>query len=209
MGLAYSSIFQRLPPGARVVVMGPQNAGKKTLVGRLKLQEEKIVVRMPDAFSIRAFRTPPTTVTGSGRADGVGDGPRPAEATPSVLCLDLTRKIWAKYAADLRKYYSQAECLIFVVDSSDRDSLLDAKDLLRRLLKDPSVTDSVILVLANKQDVDGALSVGSVTRLLDLEQFNSLIWRVISTSALSEQGVYEALDWMSRTIVKKAELDAD
>ena len=64
------------------------------------------------------------------------------------------------------------------------------------------------MILVNKQDLPDALSVTSVTRVLELDQYNELIWRVVGTSTASEQGVYEALDWLSRTIVKKADLAA-
>mmetsp|Transcript_26416 Transcript_26416/g.66666 ORF Transcript_26416/g.66666 Transcript_26416/m.66666 type:complete len:202 (+) Transcript_26416:74-679(+) len=187
MGLAYSTVFDRLPQGAKLVVTGPENAGKKTIVGRFRLGDGRGVVRMSDGFSINQLSVKPAS-------------------SSRLFHFDLTRKTWAKYAAEMRKYYGEAEGVVFVVDSSDRESLLDARDLLHRMLKDPMLHDSVILVLANKSDAEGALNVGSVTRLLELEQFNQLIWRVVGTSGLSEQGLYEAMDWLSRTLVKKQEL---
>eukprot|EP00392_Amoebophrya_sp_AT5.2_P004978 g4987.t1 len=176
--------------GAKLVVTGPENAGKKTIVGRFRLGDGRGV-----KFRQKWVLHP------SNEQLSV----KPASSS-RLFHFDLTRKTWAKYAAEMRKYYGEAEGVVFVVDSSDRESLLDARDLLHRMLKDPMLHDSVILVLANKSDAEGALNVGSVTRLLELEQFNQLIWRVVGTSGLSEQGLYEAMDWLSRTLVKKQEL---
>lgn len=42
--------------------------------------------------------------------------------------------------------------LIFVIDSSDRDRIDEAKQELQRIINDREMKDSVLLVFANKQD---------------------------------------------------------
>ncbi|CAD7926386.1 unnamed protein product [Amoebophrya sp. A25] len=188
MGLAYSRIFERIGD-AKIVVTGPPHVGKKTLFSRLNVGESEALFEEPRSQDVaRGFAIRHT----------VG---RP------MYSFDLDRRSWAKYAPEMRKHYGDADGIIFLVDStSDREDLMDTRDLLHRLLKDPLVADSVILVLANKQDVPGALSVSSLTRALSLEAFNQMIWRVVPTSCVNEEGVYEGLDWLSRTLVKKAEI---
>ena len=41
--------------------------------------------------------------------------------------------------------------LIFVVDSNDRESILEAKDELSRMLAEDELRDAVLLVFANNQ----------------------------------------------------------
>lgn len=43
--------------------------------------------------------------------------------------------------------------LIFVVDSSDRARMAEAKQELHRIINDREMKDSLLLVFANKQDI--------------------------------------------------------
>lgn len=45
--------------------------------------------------------------------------------------------------------------LIFVIDSSDRDRIDEARQELHRIINDREMKDSLLLVFANKQDVAG------------------------------------------------------
>jgi signal recognition particle receptor subunit beta len=45
--------------------------------------------------------------------------------------------------------------LIFVIDSSDRDRIPEAKTELHRIINDREMKESLLLVFANKQDIPG------------------------------------------------------
>jgi len=45
--------------------------------------------------------------------------------------------------------------LIFVIDSSDRDRIEEARQELHRIINDREMKESLLLVFANKQDVGG------------------------------------------------------
>lgn len=45
--------------------------------------------------------------------------------------------------------------LIFVIDSSDRDRIEEAKQELHRIINDREMKESLLLVFANKQDITG------------------------------------------------------
>jgi signal recognition particle receptor subunit beta len=45
--------------------------------------------------------------------------------------------------------------LIFVIDSSDRDRIDEARQELHRIINDREMKESLLLVFANKQDVAG------------------------------------------------------
>uniref|UniRef100_A0A6I8PFW1 ARF like GTPase 10 n=1 Tax=Ornithorhynchus anatinus TaxID=9258 RepID=A0A6I8PFW1_ORNAN len=69
-----------------------------------------------------------------------------------------------------KEFLSQADVLVFVVDSADRPRLPCARQELHMLLaEDP---DLPVLVVANKQDKSGALSLDELQRELDLHGFD-------------------------------------
>lgn len=56
-----------------------------------------------------------------------------------------------------------------------------------------------LLVVANKQDLPGALSVPQLSEGLDLRRHDRP-WHVQPTCAITSEGVYEALDWLAREL---------
>lgn len=48
--------------------------------------------------------------------------------------------------------------LIFVIDSNDRDRIDEARTELTRIIQDREMKDALLLVFANKQDLQGGMS---------------------------------------------------
>lgn len=63
-----------------------------------------------------------------------------------------------------------------MVDSSDRDRILEAKEELRMLMNHEKLQGSLLLVFANKQDVPGAMSASELTDKLELRMFKQRTW---------------------------------
>ncbi|KAI8498472.1 ADP-ribosylation factor-like protein 13B [Branchiostoma belcheri] len=85
-----------------------------------------------------------------------------------ITTLDLgggknIRGIWPRY-------YAEAHGSVFVVDASDRDRFDEARTVLEDFLGDPRISGKPVLVLANKQDVEGAADENDVCSVLYLEQ---------------------------------------
>lgn len=57
-----------------------------------------------------------------------------------------------------RNYFECTDGLVWVVDSADKLRLANCKNELRTLLQEERLAGATLLVLANKQDVPGALS---------------------------------------------------
>ncbi|XP_050878097.1 ADP-ribosylation factor-like protein 2 [Lathyrus oleraceus] len=57
-----------------------------------------------------------------------------------------------------RNYFEQTDGLVWVVDSSDLRRLDDCKMELDNLLKEERLSGASLLILANKQDIKGALA---------------------------------------------------
>jgi len=47
--------------------------------------------------------------------------------------------------------------LIFVIDSNDRDRMDEARTELARIIQDREMKDALLLVFANKQDIQGGV----------------------------------------------------
>lgn len=72
--------------------------------------------------------------------------------------------------------------MILVVDSSDRARLHLAKTELHRLAEHPDVLKANILVYANKQDLNGALSAGLISEALNLPGLRDRPWHIQVTT---------------------------
>lgn len=57
-----------------------------------------------------------------------------------------------------RNYFESTDGLVWVVDSADKMRLANCKEELHSLLQEERLAGATLLVLANKQDVPGALS---------------------------------------------------
>ncbi|XP_010126895.1 PREDICTED: ADP-ribosylation factor-like protein 13B, partial [Chlamydotis macqueenii] len=73
------------------------------------------------------------------------------------------RDIW-------RNYYAESHGVIFVVDSSDVARMGETREAMREVLNSPKISGKPMLVLANKQDREGALSEADIIEVLSLEK---------------------------------------
>lgn len=102
-----------------------------------------------------------------------------------------------------KHYYVDAKALVFVVDCTDRDRIDEVKEELRRLLEEEELKSIPLLVFANKQDRDGRMSVEEITEKLDLNALTGREWHIEGTCAVTNEGIYEGLEWLSKTLNKK------
>ena len=63
--------------------------------------------------------------------------------------------------------------------------------------------DCAVLVLANKQDLNSAMTPDEVMEKLGMGQLKGRTWLVQGTSAITGQGIKEGLDWLASILLKK------
>ncbi|XP_046365106.1 ADP-ribosylation factor 1-like [Haliotis rufescens] len=98
-----------------------------------------------------------------------------------------------------RHYYPGTDAVLFVVDSNDLERMEQARDELVRLLEEKDLKDTVFLVLANKQDLPGAMTVPEVAKAVDFQGIlKTHRATIIGCSAISGEGLNDALHWMSQ-----------
>ncbi|EER17328.1 ADP ribosylation factor 1, putative [Perkinsus marinus ATCC 50983] len=177
MGMTLSSIFQNLfgKKEMRILMVGLDAAGKTTILYKLKLGE--VVTTIPTiGFNVETveYKNISFTVWDVGGQDKI-------------------RPLW-------RHYYQNTQGIIFVVDSNDRDRIDDAKEELHRMLNEEELRDACVLVFANKQDLPNAMTAAEVTEKLGLHSLRHRNWYIQSACATTGDGLYEGLDWLSKTL---------
>jgi len=110
---------------------------------------------------------------------------------------DKIRPLW-------RYYYEGTQALIFVVDCNDTQRIEDAREEFQRMMNEDQLRDTVVLILANKQDLPNSISAAELTDRLGMRSLRNRQWYVQSTCACTGQGLYEGLDWLSKIVTKKA-----
>jgi ADP-ribosylation factor protein 1 len=124
----FLSVFKRLisKRDVRILMVGLDAAGKTTILYKLKLGEN--VTTIPTiGFNVE-------TVEYKNINFVVWD----------VGGQDRIRPLW-------RHYFIHTQAVIFVVDSNDRDRIMEARDELHRMLNEEELKDAALLVFANKQ----------------------------------------------------------
>ena len=103
----------------------------------------------------------------------------------------------------IRHYYQGTQVLIFVVDSSDRERMDDVKHDMELAFEEDELRDAKVLVLANKQDIKGALTAEEVAERLEISKYNRNqgVIPVFPTCATTGEGLTEALDWIESELL--------
>jgi ADP-ribosylation factor protein 1 len=179
MGLAFSKIFDKLwgKKEMRILMVGLDAAGKTTILYKLKLGE--IVTTIPTiGFNVETveYKNIQFTVWDVGGQDKI-------------------RPLW-------RHYFQNTQGIIFVVDSNDRDRIVEAREELQRMLNEDELRDAILLVFANKQDLPNAMNAAEITDKLGLHSLRQRAWYIQSTCATSGDGLYEGLVWLATTLRK-------
>ncbi|KAL9608677.1 MAG: hypothetical protein Q9167_006512 [Letrouitia subvulpina] len=180
MGLTFSKLFDKLwgKKEMRILMVGLDAAGKTTILYKLKLGE--IVTTIPTiGFNVETveYKNIQFTVWDVGGQDKI-------------------RPLW-------RHYFQNTQGIIFVVDSNDRDRVVEAREELQRMLNEDELREALLLVFANKQDLPNAMNAAEITDKLGLhKQSLTRLQYIQSTCATSGDGLYEGLEWLSNSLRK-------
>ncbi|KAL6010417.1 Auxin response factor 2A [Asimina triloba] len=200
MGLAISRLLKMLfaRREMRILMVGLDAAGKTTILYKLKIGE--VVTTIPTIEDPQNFvslsQSKYTVEANSSFNVETVEYKNVSFTVWDVGGQDKIRPLW-------RHYFQNTQGLIFVVDSNDRDRILEAKDELHRMLNEDELRDATLLVFANKQDLPNAMSVSGITDKLSLHSLRRRRWYIQSACATSGEGLYEGLDWLSNNISGK------
>ncbi|CAD8187034.1 unnamed protein product [Paramecium pentaurelia] len=178
MGIPLSTLFNSWFSNKemRILMVGLDAAGKTTILYKLKLGE--VVSSVPTiGFNVEKVEYKNINFT-------VWD----------IGGQDKLRLLW-------RHYFTGSQGIIFVIDSSDKERINIAKEELMRLMGDEELRDAALLILANKFDIS-QVSVDELISKLELQSLRRE-WFVQTTCAITGDGLYQGLDWLSKQFKKR------
>mmetsp|Transcript_10341 Transcript_10341/g.20843 ORF Transcript_10341/g.20843 Transcript_10341/m.20843 type:complete len:180 (+) Transcript_10341:122-661(+) len=179
MGNVFAKLFYALFGNreVRVLMLGLDNAGKTSILYRLK-----------DGAHIKTVPT-------------IGFNVETLEfQNLSIQVWDLGGQ--ASIRPYWRSYYQRQEAVIFVVDSCDHERLAIAQSELMSILQEDELHDALVCVFANKQDLPGALDTASVADALGLNKIQDRTWTIIGTSAIKGTGLEDGLTYIANNLPK-------
>jgi ADP-ribosylation factor 1/2 len=180
MGLLVSTLMDRFfgPTPARILMVGLDNAGKTTVLYKLKLGE--VVTTTPTiGFNVE-----------------------------SIVYKNISFTVWdvggqTKIRALWQHYFENTDAVIYVVDSSDGQRLAEAREELEYVLGDDRVRNATLLVFSNKIDMPGSQSTAQVTDKLGLQGHKGRDWYIQATCAITGEGIVDGLEWLADNLKRK------
>lgn len=175
MGIALSRLLHSFfgKREARVVMVGLDAAGKTTILHAIAYGET--IETVPTiGFTLQSVRR--------GKLDlNVWDIGGQSEF----------RSMW-------KHYYKGSDALIYVVDAADHTASRkqEARDALEAALETDDLKGVPVLVLANKQDISGAMPGTEVRAMLGLELVKGREVEVVETVGINGKGLEEGIKWL-------------
>jgi len=167
-----------------VVMLGLDSSGKTTAL--LRLQFDQYVSTIPTL----GFNTEKVQLK---------EGPLKGRTFKfwDIGGQDKLRPLWKTYSR-------KTDGIIFVIDSVDDERMEEAKMELHKILRQPDLTGTPLLVLANKQDLRNAKDPQEIVRILGLMDLApSQPWHIEATCAVTGDGLEEGLLKLNEMIVQK------
>ncbi|KAL3632115.1 Arf GTPase arf1 [Castilleja foliolosa] len=179
MGISFTRLFSSLAGNkeARIVFLGFGNAGKTTIIYRLQ-RMGKVVPR----YATVGFNF------------------------ESLHYNNINFQVWdvggqTNIRPHWRSWFSNTNAIIYVIDSSDMNTLAYAKKDFHSMLEEEEMKGVTVLLFANKQDLPGALDEVEMTEALELDKVKDRRFAIFKTCAVKDEGIFEGLDWLSNALV--------
>jgi len=168
------ALFDGFKREQRIVMLGLDAAGKTTILYKLHLGD--VIASIPTiGFNVETIEYKNLKLT----MWDVGGQHR-------------IRPLW-------RHYFQNTDAMIFVIDSSDRERIEEAREELYKCMEDEMMKSVPLLVYANKADMPKAMQAKEVVGALGLEKMRR-DWHVQESVAVKGDGLYEGLDWLAKTL---------
>lgn len=178
MGILFSRVWRKLfadQAECKIIILGLNNAGKTTILYKMHLGQ--VVLTQPTIGS----------------------------NVEEVQHENVTFQVWDlggqdNLRANWATYFEDTDAIIFVVDSNDQENMVLAKMELFNIVLHEDLKYSSLLVLANKQDIQGCRTSGEIADDLSLHTIRTHEWQIQACCALTGEGLKEGLDWVAERV---------
>ncbi|KXZ47991.1 hypothetical protein GPECTOR_31g354 [Gonium pectorale] len=176
----YEYIFRK--DEFHVLILGVDKAGKTNVLERLK-------TIFTQSIGLDPGKILPTVGLNVGRIEA---------HKHNLVFWDLggqsgLRSIWDKY-------YSEAHAIVYVVDSANRTRFDESKAALDRMLENRELGGAPLLIMANKQDLEGAATSQEVGEVFGISRLEGRQFKVLPVSAYTGQGLKDGVEWLVETV---------
>lgn len=162
-----------------VLILGIDKAGKTHVL-------EKLKVLMTDLPGMDPSQIMATVGLNVGKMEAFGT---------NLVFWDLGGQVGLRGIWD--KYFNETHAVVYVVDAADPERFDEAKAALDKVLGSRELVGAPLLVIANKQDVQGAGGLQEVADALGLGKTqDSRPVKVQPASAFSGSGLHDGLKWL-------------
>ena len=181
MGFIFSKIldfFSRSRSNFKIIILGIQNAGKTTILYRLSLGQ---LVQ--------------TTPTIGSNVEEISYNNVKLQAW-DLGGQESTRSVWDVY-------FVNTDAIIYVIDTHETN-YEESKIQFYKLLENEALKNTVILIYANKQDLQGAKGVNEIMQIYEFDKIKDHIWHIQPCSAQTGEGLVTGMKWLSDQLVFKS-----
>ncbi|KAL6740872.1 hypothetical protein Aduo_014182 [Ancylostoma duodenale] len=185
----------------RILMVGLDNAGKTTILYKLKLGE--VVTTIPTiGFNVETvnYRNLSFTVWDVGGQERIRVLWKYYFNNTEADCLGL-EYVRCSFFCNAHSILIN-KAVIFVVDSADRERMDEVRTELNTLFDDPELREAKFLVFANKQDLPNAMTTAEVIKALELHGLRNREWYVQPSNAVTGEGLVEGLEWLHSVVMK-------
>ena len=158
---------------ARIVMLGLDASGKTTILYKLKLKDHLRPSSVVPTIGFNVETICPTRTVSFVVWDAGGQ--------------DKIRCLW-------KHYFKGCDVLLFVIDSADETRFEEVKDEMWSILDNENMSGVPLMVIANKQDLCGAVKPSQLLHMLELEKITDRPWSIHGTCAITGVGLQETMD---------------
>jgi signal recognition particle receptor subunit beta len=156
-----------------LILTGPNNSGKTTILYKLKLGEEVVTLPCVQLNPFEEVNYSNVTV---------------CEFDSSIIDHEV-------YRNECIERLKNTTHFAFIVDSASQIEDIDAAAQALEKIEQYLNSSVPLLIFANKQDLPATMSLEEISFRLKLQKY-SRPWRIVPTIAVSGEGLFEGLNWL-------------
>lgn len=105
------------------------------------------------------------------------------------------------------KYYEECHGLVYVIDSTDETRMEESHQAFNGVVQDPHLEGIPLLILVNKQDLQGSLEVEAIKSIFNGKSpgMGHRDCYIQPTSALNGDGISTGIEWLVQSVKSNLE----
>ena len=185
LGIGGGNHQEKRKSQAKIVIIGLENSGKSSILTKLRKMKKQLWNKLKKQKN----ELPETNPTLGFNVDMF------KYHDTSFTCFEIGGK-FLKTKQLAKHYFENNHAVIFVIDSTDRNKIQEARDTIHSVMQDPLLSGCKLLVLANKQDLSESMEMDEMVKQLKLNDIKQK-WNIYATSAKNGMGLFASFDWIS------------